>query len=292
VVNAGARFRQQLNPSSILPILGVINAYAALLAQKAGATCLYLSGAGVANACYGLPDLALTSCDEVVQEARKITDICELPLLVDIDTGFGSVLNIQRTIKMMEKAGVAAVHIEDQVFEKRCGHLDGKQLVSPKLMGDRIKAAVDARTHADFLIMARTDALANESLEDVLERIQYYRAMGADLIFLEAIKEPEHLKFIAQQIETPILVNSTEFGKTAIQTQAYWHRFGAQMILYPLTAFRAMSKVALEVYQTILQEGTQAQLISQCQTRQELYDILDYHHYEQLLKSQDGGTYA
>ncbi len=291
-MNAGAFFRHQLNQTSILPILGVINAYAALLAQKAGARCLYLSGAGVANACFGLPDLAMTSCDEVAAEARKITDVCELPLLVDIDTGFGSVLNIQRTIKMMERAGVAAVHIEDQVFEKRCGHLDGKQLVSPKMMGDRIKAAVDARTDKDFLIMARTDALANESIEQVLQRIHYYIEMGADLIFLEALKDPNHLKLISQKIQTPILINSTEFGKTTIQTQEYWCSFGARMILYPLTAFRAMAKVALEVYETILQEGTQAGLLSKCQTRQELYDILQYNHYEQLLKSQEGVTNA
>ena len=283
---AGARFLHQLNQYSILPILGVINAYAALLAEKAGASCIYLSGAGVANACFGLPDLAMTSLNEVVDEARKITECCSLPLLVDIDTGFGSILNVQRSIKMMQNAGVAAVHIEDQQFEKRCGHLEGKQLVSAKLMGDRIKAAVDARSGHDMLIMARTDALANESLSAVLARIHYYLEQGADLIFLEAITNPEDLKFIAQQIQSPVLVNSTEFGKTAIQSQAYWESYGAKMILYPLTAFRAMAKTALEVYQTIIQTGSQESLIAKCQTRQELYDILNYSHYEQLLKTE------
>jgi methylisocitrate lyase len=287
-VGSGHLFRNSLTHSSILPILGVINAYAAMLANQAGASAIYLSGAGVANACYGLPDLAMTSMDEVADEARRITDACDLPLLVDIDTGFGSLLNVARTIKCMEKAGVAAVHIEDQAFEKRCGHRDGKQLVSALEMGQRIATAVDARTDSDFVIMARTDALATESRQQVLERIQWYIEMGADMIFLEAIQDSSDLSFIAQQIEVPILVNSTEFGKTAIQTQQYWQQQGANMVLYPLTAFRAMSKVALDVYLTILKTGTQESLIPQLQTRRELYEVLNYEHFENKLSAIKG----
>lgn len=282
-VGPGHLFRNCLTQTSLMPILGVINAYAAKLAKQAGASAIYLSGAGVANACYGLPDLAMTSMDEVADEARRITDACDVPLLVDIDTGFGSVLNAARTIKCMEKAGVAAVHIEDQAFEKRCGHRDGKQLVSALEMGQRIAAAVDARTDSDFVIMARTDALANESRQQVLERIQYYIEMGADMIFLEAIQQSSDLSFVAQHIQVPILVNSTEFGKTAIQSQDYWQQHGANMVLYPLTAFRAMSKVAFDVYQTILKTGTQESLISQLQTRRELYEVLNYQEFENKL---------
>jgi methylisocitrate lyase len=287
----GRLFRDNLTKTSILPILGVIQAYAAMLAKRAGASAIYLSGAGVANACYGLPDLAMTSMDEVTEEARRITDACDLPLLVDIDTGFGSLLNVARTIKMMEKAGVAAVHIEDQAFEKRCGHRDGKQLVSSFEMGQRIAAAVDARMDSDFVIMARTDALANESRQQVLERINCYIEKGADMIFLEAIQDVSDLSFVAQHIDVPILVNSTEFGKTAIHPQHFWQQHGARMVLYPLTAFRAMSKAALEVYQTVLKTGTQQDLIPQLQTRQELYEMLNYEEFEHKLKPLTGDAH-
>lgn len=287
-MNAGSLFRQNLKQNALLPILGVINAYAGMLARHAGAQALYLSGAGVANACFGLPDLAMTTMDEVVNEASRMTQATELPLLVDIDTGFGSILNVARTIKLMERAGVAAVHIEDQLFEKRCGHRDGKQVVSMQVMGDRIKAAVDARAHSDFVIMARTDALAMESREQVLERLVYYVDQGADMIFLEAIQQVSDLTFMANQIQVPILVNSTEFGKTAIQSQSYWMQHGARMVLYPLTAFRAMSKIAQDVYRCIIEQGSQEPMLNQLQTRRELYDILNYEHYENLLTAQQG----
>jgi methylisocitrate lyase len=285
-MSAGAMFRQTLARQGLMPILGVIHAYAALLAARAGATCLYLSGAGLANSVYGLPDLALTSLAEVVAQAEKITDACQLPLLVDIDTGFGSVLNVARSIRLLEKAGVAAIHIEDQVFEKRCGHRDGKMLVSQGVMGDRIKAAVDARQSQDFVVMARTDALAIESPQQVLARIDYYQQCGADMLFLEAIPDLSCLAEMAKQISLPILVNSTEFGKTPIHSQAEWQAHGAQMVLYPLTAFRAMAKVALDVYTSILTTGSQVEVLPQLQTRQDLYGILNYEYYEHLLEGE------
>ena len=283
-MSAGYLFRENQKKTPILPVLGVINSYSAMLAEKSGAKAIYLSGAGVANACFGLPDLAMTSMDEVAIEANRITLASDLPLLVDIDTGFGSVLNVARCIRMMERAGVAAVHIEDQAFEKRCGHRDGKVIVSPKEMGERIKAAVDARVDSGFVIMARTDALAVESIDHVLERVHFYIEMGADMIFLEAIRDMSHLDIISQHIKVPILVNSTEFGKTPIYPQSSWHQHGADLILYPLTAFRAMAKVALEVYSTILNTGTQEMLLPQLQTRSDLYDVLNYEYFEQKLK--------
>ena len=285
-MNPGALFRQTLARQSLLPILGVIHAYAAKLAESVGGQSLYLSGAGIANAVYGLPDLALTSLAEVVAEAQKITEATALPLLVDIDTGFGSVLNVARSIRLLEASGVAAVHIEDQVFEKRCGHRDGKMLVSTAIMQDRIKAAVDARQDSNFVIMARTDALAIESHDEVLARIQSYGESGADMLFLEAIPNLETLAKMAPNIPLPILVNSTEFGKTPIYSQTQWQMNGASMVLYPLTAFRAMSKAALEVYRSILETGTQAQVLDQLQTRQELYSLLNYEHYEHLLEGE------
>lgn len=282
-MSAGHRFRENLKKTTLLPVLGVINSYSAMLAEKAGAKAIYLSGAGVANACFGLPDLAMTAMDEVAVEANRITLASDLPLLVDIDTGFGSVLNVARCIRMMERAGVAAVHIEDQAFEKRCGHRDGKVIVSPKEMGERIKAAVDARIDSGFVIMARTDALAVESIDHVLERVHCYIEMGADMIFLEAIRDISHLDIISQHIKVPILVNSTEFGKTPIYSQNSWHQHGANLVLYPLTAFRAMAKVALEVYSTILNTGSQEMLLPQLQTRSELYDVLNYEYFEKKL---------
>jgi len=285
-MNAGKKFRLALMRHPVLPILGVVHAYAAKLAEHAGAQALYLSGAGVANVAFALPDLALTSLTEVVMEAEKITQATALPLLVDIDTGFGSVLNVQRCIRLMEAAGVAAVHIEDQVFEKRCGHRDGKSLVSKFEMGSRLKAAVDARTHPDFVIMARTDALMIETHEQVLDRVAHYVECGADMLFLEALPSLELCSQLAAKISIPILVNSTEFGKTPIFSQTEWQAHGASMVLYPLSGFRAMSKAALDVYRGILTEGSQLHLIDQMQTRKELYSILNYENYEQVLEGE------
>lgn len=282
-MSQGALFRRIIQENNPLPILGVINAYAALLAGEAGAKVIYLSGAGVANTCFGLPDLAITTLTDLCQEASKITSASSLPLLVDIDTGFGSVLNIRRTIQLLESIGVAAVHIEDQVFEKRCGHLDGKQLVSPQIMQSRIKAAVDARIDENFVIMARTDALAIESKQATLDRILNYIEAGADMIFLEAVRDLKTLVEMRQFISVPILINSTEFGKTPIYSQSQWAQHGADMVLYPLSAFRVMSKACLEAYQTILQTGTQETLLDKMQTRQSLYEVLHYKDYQQLL---------
>lgn len=287
-MHPGKLFRQAILKNHPLPILGVIDAYAAKLAEHAGAKALYLSGAGVANADFGLPDLALTSMSEVVEATQRITSACTLPLLVDIDTGFGTVLNIQRTVKMMERAGAAALQIEDQFFSKRCGHRDGKKVVSAMKMVERIRAAVHARLSDDLLIMARTDALNLESKEQVLERCMLYIEHGADMIFLEAIEEVSDLEYISQHLPVPVLVNSTEFGKTPIQSQTYWHEHGASMVLYPLSAFRAASKATLEVFQTILATGTQASLISKMQTRQELYQILNYEQDEKQLEQMSG----
>lgn len=287
-MNSGLKFRNAIPSNGALPILGVINAYSAKLAEHAGAKAIYCSGAGVANACFGLPDLAMTSLKEVLEEAQRMTSCTSLPLLVDIDTGFGSVLSIQRTIHEMEKAGVAAIHIEDQPFDKRCGHRDGKQVVSMQTMVERLHAAVDARQNSSFVIMARTDALAIESLEQVLERVEAYVQAGADMIFLEAIRDFSELEQVSKIARVPILVNSTEFGKTPIHDIDTWAQHGASMVLYPLSAFRAMSQAALNVYSTILKTGTQASLLEQMQTRQSLYNILDYERYEQVLSASNG----
>lgn len=291
-MSLGKKFRESIPSSGAVPILGVINAYAAKLAEHAEAKVIYCSGAGVANASFGLPDLAMTSFKEVLEDVQRITSATDLPLLVDIDTGFGSVLNIQRTIRNMEKAGVAAVHLEDQPFVKRCGHRDGKQVVSQQVMLERIMAAVDARQDANFVIMARTDALAVESLEQVVERISAYVEAGADMIFLEAIREFSDLEYVAKSISVPILVNSTEFGKTPIYSYQTWAEHGAKMVLYPLSAFRAMSKAALDIYQTILKTGSQSGLLDSMQTRQGLYDILNYERFEQALSELHGETHG
>lgn len=290
-MHPGKLFRQAILKNKPLPILGVIDAYAAKLAEFAGAEALYLSGAGIANADFGLPDLALTSMSEVVDATQRITYASPLPLLVDIDTGFGTVLNIQRTVKMMERAGAAALQIEDQFFSKRCGHRDGKKVVSPMKMVERIKAATEARFSDDLVIMARTDALNLETKAQVLERCMLYIEHGADMIFLEAIQDVSDLQYISQQIPVPVLVNSTEFGKTPIQSQAYWYEHGASMVLYPLSAFRAASKATLEVFQTILATGTQASLIPKMQMRGELYQILNYEHDEKQLQQMLGEEY-
>lgn len=279
----GKVFRQTIAENSPLQVLGTINAYSAMLAERSGAKAIYLSGAGVANASYGLPDLGMTNLTEVLEDARRITNTCSLPLLVDIDTGWGHAFNIARTIKAMEKAGVAAVHIEDQVLAKRCGHRPNKAIVSLHEMGDRIKAAVDARHDPDFVIMARTDAYAVEGMDAAIERASLCVELGADMIFPEAMTTLEEYQVFTQNIQVPVLANITEFGKTPLFTRVELASVGISLILYPLSAFRAMSKTALTTYQTIIQQGTQESVLNSMQTRNELYDVLGYHQYEQKL---------
>jgi methylisocitrate lyase len=274
---------QALAHENPLQIVGTINAYSALLAKAAGFKAIYLSGGGVAAASYGLPDLGITDMHDVVNDVYRITDACDLPLLVDIDTGWGTAFNIERTVKTMIKAGAAGVHMEDQVQAKRCGHRPKKEIVSAAEMCDRIKAAVDAKNTADFVIMARTDALANEGLEKAIERCQQYLAAGADMIFFEGATELSQYQAVTAQCRAPILANITEFGVTPLFTKEELKQAGIQLILYPLSAFRAMSKAALNVYQKIRHDGTQQKVIDTMQTRAELYDILQYHQYEQKL---------
>ncbi|WP_435641415.1 methylisocitrate lyase [Micavibrio aeruginosavorus] len=274
-------FKSAIAAEKPLQIVGAINAYAALLAREAGFKALYLSGAGVANASFGLPDLAVTTLNDVVEDARRITGRVDLPLLVDIDTGWGGAFNIARTVREFERAGVACVHIEDQVAQKRCGHRPGKELVDKFEMGDRVKAAVDARS--DLLIMARTDALAGEGLDGVIERCVHYVECGADMIFAEAMTDLSHYKKIKDAVKVPVLANLTEFGKTEYYTTAQMADAGVDMTLYPLSAFRAMSRAAEMVYATIRQDGTQKDAVPSMQTREELYKVLDYYAYEQKL---------
>lgn len=282
-MSAGKKFRQALADNQPLQIVGTINAYAAIMAKKIGHQAIYLSGGGVANASYGLPDLGMTSLNDVLVDVQRITAACDLPLLVDIDTGWGGAFNIAKTIRDMEKAGAAAVHMEDQVAQKRCGHRPNKEIVSTAEMVDRIKAAVDARTDPDFFIMARTDAFAQEGLEAAIARARAYVEAGADGIFAEAIQTEEHYRAFAQALNVPILANITEFGKTELWNKAQLGEWGAAMVLYPLSAFRAMNKAAENVYQTILEQGDQKAVVDTMQTRMELYDYLDYHQYEQKL---------
>ena len=268
------------NNKEPLSILGTVNAYSSILAQKNGVKSIYLSGSGVAASSFGLPDLGFTKLEDVVEDARRITSACDLPLLVDIDTGFGSSKSIQNTIKSLEKENVAAVHIEDQVDHKRCGHRPNKKLVSIVEMQDRIKAAVDARTDDDFVIMARSDALAVENEEMLLERINSYVEVGADMIFPEALVSLDGYKKIALASSVPILANITEFGKTPLFSKKELHDVGVSMILYPLTAFRAMSKAAEKIYKELSSKESQEHMLEQMQTRDELYDYLSYHKYE------------
>lgn len=279
----GSRFRQALSAEKPLQIVGAVTAYTARLAERAGFKALYLSGGGVAASSLGIPDLGITTLEDVLIDARRITDITDLPLLVDVDTGFGSAFNIARTIRSMIKAGVAAVHIEDQVQAKRCGHRPGKALVSSDEMVDRVKAAVDARTDSSFGIMARTDALAVEGLQSALERVSAYVEAGADYIFAEAVTEPAMYRAFAQAAGVPILANMTEFGKTPLSTCEQLHAVGVDMVLYPLSAFRAMSAAAIRVYEDIRQNGSQINSVKLMQTRDELYEVLGYHAYEQKL---------
>jgi len=288
--SAGKTFRNAVTQNAPLQILGTINAYCAMLADSVGCKAIYLSGAGVANASFGLPDLGMTGLSEVVEEARKITQACSLPLLVDVDTGWGHELNIARTVKLMEAADVAAIHIEDQVSHKRCGHRPNKMIVSKVEMGDRIKAAVDAKTDPDFVIMARTDAYAKEGMNAAIDRASYYLELGADMIFPEAMTTLEEYQKFTHALNAPILANITEFGKTPLFTKGELARAGVSLILYPLSAFRAMSQAALNVYKTILNEGSQKSMLSEMQTREALYQILNYHQFENILdqKTEEG----
>lgn len=281
--SAGLRFRQALAKAKPLQIVGTTNAYFALMAEQSGVQALYLSGAGVANASYGLPDLGMTSMNDVLIDASRITSATELPLLVDIDTGWGGAFNIARTIKEFEKAGVAAVHMEDQVSQKRCGHRPNKAVVSTEEMVDRIKAAVDARTDENFVIMARTDAVAVEGLNAGIERAQAYIEAGADMIFAEALTELDQYRRFKAAVNAPILANMTEFGKTELFNKEQLAEAGADMVLYPLSTFRAANLAALKVMQALMADGHQRNVVDAMQTREELYKFLGYHHYETKL---------
>jgi methylisocitrate lyase len=283
-MTAGEKFREAVKQEKPLQIIGTICAYHALMAKRVGYRAIYLSGAGVAAGSLGMPDLGISNLDDVLTDIRRITDVCDLPLLVDVDTGFGaSAFNVARTVRSLVKFGAAAMHIEDQVGAKRCGHRPGKELVSKEEMADRIKAAVDARTDPSFVIMARTDALANEGLESAIQRIQKYVEAGADMVFPEAITELPMYRKVADAVKVPILANITEFGKTPLFTIDELRSAKVAMVLYPLTAFRAMNKAALKVYENLRKAGTQKGSIADMQTREELYDIINYHSYEKKL---------
>ena len=283
LVSAGTRLRAALEAERPLQVVGTINAYCALLAERSGFRALYLSGAGVANASFGLPDLGMTSLNDVCEDVRRITAACELPLLVDADTGWGAAFNIAKTGADLIRSGAAGMHLEDQVSAKRCGHRPGKALVPPGEMVDRIKAAVDGRTDAQFVIMARTDAHAVEGQNAALERAAAYLEAGADMIFAEALKSLEEYRQFTSRIRAPVLANITEFGQTPLFTTTELAAVGVRLVLYPLSAFRAMSKAALAVYQAIRAEGTQKSVLQLMQTRAELYDVLDYEAYERKL---------
>ncbi|MGO4106178.1 methylisocitrate lyase [Paenibacillus sp. YAF4_2] len=279
----GHKLREAVVAEQPLQVAGAINAYAAMMVEQVGFRALYLSGAGVANASFGLPDLGITTLQDVLEDIRRITSVTELPLLVDIDTGFGGAFQISRTIKEMQRAGVAAVHIEDQVAEKRCGHRPNKAMVSTSEMVDRIKAAVDAKTDSSFVIMARTDALTAEGMEAAAQRVRKYVEAGADMIFPEAVGSLAQYKQFAEAAQVPILANITEFGQTPLFTIEELREAGVGLALYPLSAFRAMNAAALRVYRSIREEGTQHQVVNLMQTRSELYDFLRYYDYETKL---------
>jgi len=284
LASPGARFRAALAAERPLQIIGTINAYHARLAERIGYRAIYLSGGGVAAASLGVPDLGISGLDDVLTDVRRITDVCPVPLLVDVDTGFGSsAFNIARTVKSLIKFGAAAMHIEDQVDAKRCGHRPGKELVSQQEMVDRIKAAVDAKTDPSFVVMARTDALAVEGLQAAVDRACACVEAGADMIFPEAITELPMYRQFAEAVKVPILANITEFGKTPLFTLDELRGANVAMALYPLSAFRAMNAAALRVYQALRKEGTQKGVVELMQTRDELYDFLGYHAYEQKL---------
>lgn len=276
-------FFEVLKNEKPLSVAGAINPYSALLAKKTGIKALYISGAGVANASFGLPDLALTSLDNVLEDLRRIRGISNLPILVDCDTGWGSALNISKTTKEMISAGASGIHIEDQVSEKRCGHRPNKEIVSTEEMCDRMKAARDAITDYEFMLMARTDAFANEGINGTIERAQRYVEAGANALFPEAITSLEDYKTLSDTVSVPILANITEFGMTPLFKKDELKKAGISIILHPLSAFRAMSKAALEVYSTISEDGNVEKILEKMQSRDELYEILDYHTYEKKI---------
>ena len=282
-LSPGARFRKALAENNPLQVVGTINAYCAMLAEDSGHKAIYLSGGGVANASYGLPDLGITSLNDVTQDVERICNATDLPLLVDIDTGWGGAFNIARSIKNMERAGAAAVHIEDQVSQKRCGHRPNKAIVSQSEMADRVKAAVDAKTDSEFVVMARTDALAVEGMDSAIERAVACVEAGADAIFPEAMLELDQYRQFADAVKVPVLANITEFGTTPLFNCGELAENGVAMVLYPLSAFRAMSKAAIDVYQTIAINGDQKACINSMQSRAQLYEVLGYHAYEDKL---------
>jgi methylisocitrate lyase len=281
--SAGARLRAAVDAERPLQVVGTINAYSALLAERSGFRAVYLSGAGVANASFGLPDLGMTSLNDVCEDVRRITSATDLPLLVDADTGWGGAFNIAKTCADLIKSGAAGMHLEDQVAAKRCGHRPGKALVPAEEMVDRIKAAVDGRTDPEFVIMARTDAHAVEGQQAALDRAASYVEAGADMIFAEALKTLDEYKQFTSLIRVPVLANITEFGQTPILTVSELGSAGVRLVLYPLSAFRAMNQAALAVYGAIRKDGTQKNVLNQMQTRAELYEVLGYHDYEQKL---------
>jgi len=278
--SAGRRFREAIAAEKPLQVMGTVNAYAAMMATKVGYKAIYLSGAGCANYSYGLPDLGITSLEDVLIDVRRITAAVDTPLLVDIDTGWGGAFNIARTVKEMIKAGAAAVHIEDQVALKRCGHRPNKEIVGIDEMVDRVKAAVDAKTDADFVVMARTDSLQKEGLNGVIDRISAYVEAGADAIFAEAMTDITMYRKVCDAVNVPVLANITEFGDTPYYTTAELGEQGIAMVLYPLSGTRAMQKAALAVYESVRKEGTQVNVLDLMQKRKELYEFLDYHSYE------------
>jgi len=287
---AGSRLRAALEQERPLQVVGTVNAYSALLAEAAGFRAIYLSGAGVANSSFGLPDLGMTSLNDVCEDVRRITSATAMPLLVDADTGWGGAFNIARTCAELSKAGAAGMHLEDQVATKRCGHRPGKELVPAEEMADRIKAAVDGRTENDFIIMARTDAHAVEGQQAALERAAKYVEAGADMIFAEALTTLDEYRQFTSAIRVPVLANLTEFGKTPLFTTQELASVGVRLVLYPLSAFRAMSRAALEVYGAIRRDGTQKNVVPLMQTRTELYDTLGYLDYEKKLDELFGSS--
>jgi methylisocitrate lyase len=282
-MSAGSSLRKAVELEIPLQLVGTINAYCALLAERAGFKAIYLSGAGVANASFGLPDLGITTLNDVCEDARRITAACPLPLLVDADTGWGGAFSIARTIRELMRAGAAGCHLEDQEQAKRCGHRPNKVIVSTGEMVDRIKAAVDARSNDEFVVMARTDAVASEGLQAAIDRAGAYVEAGADMIFAEALYVLEDYRGFSRSVSVPVLANLTEFGKTPLFTVEELREVGVRLVLYPLSAFRAMSQIATRVYETIRTEGTQKEVVSKMQTRAELYDVLNYYSFEEKL---------
>jgi methylisocitrate lyase len=282
-ISAGKKLREAIATNFPLQIVGTINAYTALLAEKSGHKAIYLSGGGVAASSLGVPDLGITSLQDVLVDVERITNSTDLPLLVDIDTGWGGAFNISRAVKSLINSGAGGLHIEDQVAQKRCGHRPNKEIVSKQEMVDRVKAAVDAKTDDDFVVMARTDALANEGIDLAIERSLAYQEAGADALFPEALTTLEEYKMFSKEIDIPILANITEFGKTPLFNCEELKDSGVSMVLYPLSAFRAMSKAAESVYEEINQSGSQENVLNKMQTRDELYEVLDYHSFEKKL---------